>query len=276
MVHRWSCNECGHTVWTGSKAAIRRSIHSHLFEHYQSNLYREEFQTGWNCPRCSASEIQHDVDDAVASFKQHLFEHAEDRIQSGTHVASDLSGTGNVLVLSGPDAPGADNARIHFGAPCDIVILVTTNVVDRLRLLDDRFNEWPNRTIAITPTNQPLAGMTDVDLRDVAVEVVKLNTGLALPTLGETISRVVEEHNDPNVRLSVSFSVLSQIVADNDLEQVFRFLHLLTSRLEGAGTLSHFYYNPKTTSGPTVNLLSELFDLRIEAKPDRFVLADTP
>ena len=274
MVYRWACDRCEFTVWSRSVESIRGAVEGHLVDHAREALYKDGFRAGWNCPRCQASGIHHDADDAVGEFKRHLFEHVEHRVQPRTHVAADLSGTGNVLVLSQPSSDGADNARVHFTAPCDVVLLLTTNPAERLQLLEDRLDEWPRRTIVLTTNDRPLDGTEALDLRSVPLEVVKLDTGLGLAGLGETISRVVAEHNDPAVTLSVSFEGLSDLLAKYDLEHVFRFLHLLTARLERADALGHFYFNPDTTSGPTVNLLSELFDLRIEADGNRFVRMD--
>ena len=271
MVYRWVCDRCEFTVWSGSRESIRRSVEDHLVDHDREALYRDGVHAGWNCPRCQASGMHHDAEHAVGEFKRHLFEHVEDRLQPKTHVAAGLSGTGNVLVCSPPDSAGADNARIHFSAPCDIVLLVTTNVAERLRLLEDRLEEWPERTIVLTTNERPLEGTETLDLRRAPLEVVKLDSGLGLAGLGETVSRVIAEHNDQSVTLSVSFEILSDLIATSDLEQVFRFLHLLTARLERADALGHFYLNPDSRSGPTVNLLSELFDLRIEADGNRFV-----
>lgn len=274
MVYRWACDRCEFTVWSGSMESIRRSVEGHLVDHDREALYRDGLRAGWNCPRCQASGMSHDVDDAVGEFKRHLFEHVEHRLQPRTHVAADLSGTGSVLVLSPSNSDGADNARVHFSAPCDVVLLVTTNPAERLHLLEDRLSEWPRRTIVLTTNDRPLDGTEELDLRSVPLEIVKLDAGLGIAGLGETISRVVAEHNDPTVTLSVSFEVVSDLITKRDLEQVFRFLHLLTARLERADALSHFYFDPDTTSGPTVNLLSELFDLRIEADGNRFVRMD--
>ncbi|ARS91597.1 hypothetical protein B1756_18960 [Natrarchaeobaculum aegyptiacum] len=271
MVYRWDCSRCGFTVWTGLEGAIRDAVQSHLLEHDGRALYRDGFRIGWACPHCSESALRHDEDTAVEAFGEHLFSHVEGRVRSGTHVAADLAGSGNVLLASPPNSAGMENALVHFAAPCDVVLLVTSDVAGRLRLLDQRLTSWPDRTIVLTTSDQPLAGVDDVDLSRVPLEIVKLEGGFSLPRLGETISRIIDEHDGPDVRFSVSFEVLSEIVDAFELETVFRFLHLLTRRLETADALGHFYFSPDVRSGPTLNLLGELFDLQLEAESDRFV-----
>ncbi|WP_049924954.1 DUF7504 family protein [Halopiger goleimassiliensis] len=271
MVFCWTCDRCRFTVWAAQRSIVRSTSESHLLEHYKESLYEEGFRFGWTCPHCETGSIRHDVDDAVGEFKRHLFEHERDRLRSGAHVADRIDGTGNVLVCTRPNSSDADNARLHMLAPCNVVLLVTTAVGDRLRALAERLSEWPARTIVLTTAERPLADVSDLDLSSVPLEIVKLDSSLSLSALGETISRVVAEHNGPNRKLSVGFDVLSEIIAKYELRQVFKFLHLLTARLESADALSHFYYDPDSNSGPTLNLIAELFDVRIEATNGRFV-----
>ncbi|WP_246084409.1 DUF7504 family protein [Salinadaptatus halalkaliphilus] len=257
-------------MWAESGAALRTGVQSHLLDHDRETLYKEGFKIGWNCPHCQASSLGHDVDEAVSQYERHLFEHVEDQIRSGVHVGNEIGGTGNVLVLSPPGTDGADDARIHFTAPADVALFVTTNVDDRLDTLATRLSEWPTRTIVLTTSERPLEGI-ESDLSDVSLEIVKLDSGLGLAGLGETISRVIDEHNDPGYKLSVGFEIVSEIVAKFDLERVFRFLHLLTSRIESADALGHYYWHPQQQTGPTLNLLGELFDLQLETTANRFV-----
>ncbi|APW98983.1 hypothetical protein CHINAEXTREME_14905 [Halobiforma lacisalsi AJ5] len=272
MVYRWDCRQCEFTVWSPSEGTTRDAVSSHLLEHNRRSLYREGYQIGWNCPRCGAATLKHDKDEAVGAFKRHLYEHVEGRVQSGTHVASEVDGTGNTLVLASPDSTGANNARVHFFAPYDVAILVTTAVADRLRLLEAHQSSWPDRTIVLTTKRQPLSSADDLDLRDVPLEIVQLDPGIGLDGIGETISRVIAEHNSPETTISLSFEILSELLVKSKLETLFKFLHLLTSRVDSADAFSHFYCDPETKSGPTINLLSEVFDLRISATDDRLVL----
>ncbi|WP_449289234.1 DUF7504 family protein [Natrarchaeobius oligotrophus] len=177
-----------------------------------------------------------------------------------------------MLVLAPSESDGADAARGHFHTGTDVAIIVTTNVVSRLRVLETKLESWPSRTIVLTTKDEPLANLDGLDVSSVSLEIVQLDRGLGLAGLGETISRVIAEHEGPETKISVEVDVLSDLIDKFELERVFRFLHLLTSRIENANALSHFYCNPETKSGPTINLISELFDLRINASNERFVL----
>ncbi len=270
MVHRWRCRHCDYTVWSASEEAAVNAVKSHLLEHYRSNVAKQNFQLRWSCPYCNQTG-QHDAEEAgLQAFERHLFEHVSPLMEAGVHVADEIGGTGSTLVLAPPGSPGANNARVHFHSVGDVVIFVTTNVEARLRLLQEQFASWPAWTVVITTKDNPLEGLDDIDLSNVPLEVVKLDKGLGLARLGQTISKVVEEQNTPNEKISVEFDILPEIVSTFELQQLFQFLHLLTSRLDRVGALSHYYFDPKSKSKPTMNLLEELFDLTIRTDEATF------
>lgn len=270
MVHRWRCRHCSYTAWAGSKSATTDAVQSHIFAHHRSQIAREQTQFRWRCPYCDASGQNTDKERGIRSFKRHLFEHVEPLFESGVHVGDDVGGTGSVLVLAPPESDGADRARVHLHSPCDVVVFVTTNPARRLRLLDDHLQAWPAWTVVLTTTSDPFAGLEGIDVEHIPLEIVKLDKALSLQGLGQTISSVVAEQEKADGKLSVEFDVLSEIVQKSDVQTVFKFLHLLTSRLDDADALSQFYADPTAQSESTMNVLRELFDLTIDATGDAF------
>lgn len=271
MDYSWSCPQCTFAVWSSTEEAAREEIRSHLVDHNRGSLYREEYRIGWDCPYCGANALEHSEEEAVWSFKRHLFDHVEQPLRSGTSVTDAVELSGNALVEASPDGAGADNARLRFVDAADVTILVTPTAGDRLRSMADSGSSWPDRTIVVTAKQQPLSSVGDLDLQDVPIEVVQLDPDIELIGFGETISRVIAEHNAPKTDVFVTFDILPELLAEGDLETLFKFLHLLTARIENAGAFSHFYC-PSETTGPAMNLLSELFDRRISATDDRLVL----
>ncbi|MFC6719493.1 hypothetical protein ACFQGT_14110 [Natrialbaceae archaeon GCM10025810] len=272
MVHTWRCWRCEYAVWSASESVTIESGRSHLLAHHRGNLSSEGFRIRWHCPYCERARVSHGRDEAVDAFASHLFDHGDHRLRSGAHVADEFDRTGNVLVLSPLEGAGADNARVHFLSSSDVAIVVTTRVAERVRLVNRRLADRPSQTIVLTTKAEPLEGLAGADVSGTDLELVQLSKRLGLGGIGETISRVVAEHESPEATLSVEFDILPELIAKCDLETVFRFLHLLTSRLEGAGALAHYYCNPERRSQPTINLLSELFDATIRARDDRFEL----
>lgn len=274
MVYNWRCHTCDFAVWAGSESAAVDGVQSHLLEHHRGGLRKESFQVGWQCPYCSEQQLRHDQEAAVEAYKRHLFDHVDDRLRSGVHVADHVGRTGNVLVLADPDSTGADNARVHFLAICDVAIVVTSDVADRLELLSSQRSTWPSRTIVLTTNEDPLADLEEMDFSDVPLEIVQLSRSMGLAEIGETVSRVVAEHDVPGRTLSVQFDVLSELIDVCELKDLFQFLHLLTARLESTDAVGHYYCNPATNSKPTINLLAELFDATVRAEGNQFFLED--
>lgn len=272
MVHTWRCWRCEYAVWSPSESVAVESARSHLLSHHRGNVSSEGFRVRWHCPYCERARMSHGREEAVDAFAQHLFDHGEGRLRAGAHVADHVDRTGNVLVLSPLESAGADNARVHFLSTADIAIVVTTHVAERVRLVSRRLSDRPTRTIVLTTKDDPLEGLEAADVADAEVEIVQLSKRLGLGGIGETISRVVAEYEGPGVDLSVEFDILPELIAKCELETVFHFLHLLTSRFERADALAHYYLNPEHRSKPTINLLGELFDATIRARDDRFVL----
>ncbi len=271
MVHRWRCRHCDYTVWSARREATASTIKSHIIEHHQSQLSDDGIQRQWSCPYCDATGQHHERDRCVEVFQDHLFEHVSPLLESGKHVADDINGTGSVLVLGAAESAGANNARIHFLSPGDIVVIVTTNPAQRLRLLNDELNNWPASTVIITTTDDPLAGVEDIDFSDIPLEIVKLDKKLGLGGLGETISRVIQEYENAQGKLSVEVDILEEIIQMFDIEMVFKFLHALTGRLKQANALSHYYVNPSPRDESTLNILKQVFDLRITVSGSTFV-----
>jgi hypothetical protein len=276
MVNRWRCRHCEFTVWSASGEETVSSVKSHIMEHHTGQLTDDGFQIHWNCPYCEEGGDHHDEEQGIQTFQNHLFEHVQPLMESDTHVADEISGTGDVLVLGALESTGADNARIHFLAPADIAIFVTSNPARRLRLLHEEMQQWPSATVVITTNDKPLEGLEDLDFTNVPIEVVKLDKRLGLGGLGETISRVVEEHESTKRKLSVEFDILAEIISTFNLEEVFKFLHALTARLERANALSHYYFDPQSRSESTINVLDQIFDVRITANGNTFVTEPRP
>ncbi|MFP8954960.1 hypothetical protein ACLI4Z_18680 [Natrialbaceae archaeon A-arb3/5] len=272
MTYNWRCRHCDFVVWSERSKTVQRSIQDHLLDHHRQRLTANGFQVNWNCPYCDEYGSDHDEAAAKDAFATHLGTHMRRSVRTGTHVADEVDGLGNVLVLTPPESTGASSARSHFLTRGDIAIVITASVTTRLQLIEARLGAWPEHTIVVTTKHDPLADIGDVELSAPSLEVVQLDKGLGLSGIGETISRIIAEHNGPETTFSVAFDILTEIIHTFELEQVFRFIHLLNSRFDSAEALSHYYCNPESNSGPTLNVLRELFDLRITATSDRLVL----
>ena len=270
MVHRWRCRHCQYTVWSASRQSTVTDVGTHMLSHHRNRISDDELQISWSCPYCETTGRETDRDDGIQAFKRHLFDHVEPLLESGVHVAEDINGSGSVAVLGPLESDGVNNARVHFHSPCDIVVFVTTDPVERLRLLDRTLQSWPAWTVVITTKEEPLAGLTDIDPAVIPLEVVSLQKSLGLRDLGETISSVVAQQEAAAGKLSVEFDILPEIIETFDLQTVFKFLHTLDARLREASALSHYYVDPRAQSESTVNVVGEVFDMRLDATGETF------
>lgn len=272
MVYRWRCPHCEFTMWTTDPRTDIEAVGSHLQTHHQNLLSKKDFWVGWNCPYCDQTRMSRNETQAVQQFHEHLFNHVEPQLDSEVHVMDEIDGTGNVMIQNGPQSANTDNARIHFLAPGDLVVFVTATPADRLRLLNN-FSEWPAKTIVVTTNENPLEGVDTPDSTDRSIKVVQIDSSLSLTKLGETLVQVVREQHSVQNKISVEFDILTEIINKYDLQTVFEFIHLLINLFEMFDVIAHYYVDCSRASMPTINVLSELFDMVIQA-PDNRLISD--
>lgn len=270
MVYRWECRHCDWVTWTASRHGTLEEGKSHLVSHHQSEISRSSFGVEWNCPYCDQSGRTQDASDGVERFRNHLFGHAESLVESDKHVAEDIDGTGSILVLSALEATGAENARKHFLSAGDVVIFVTPRPAERIRLVVDELGDLPSKIVVVTTVEDPFEDLSR-DPSKLPVEAVQIGGTNDLATLGQKISKILGEYETTAGKISFEFDVLSDLVRTFDLQQVFEFLHVLIARLEDARALSHFYASPRRQSEATVNVLTQLFDLKLTTNENVFV-----
>jgi len=271
MVHRWRCRDCGWTTWSASQERTEREVNSHIVSRYGDRISKGSFGVEWTCAYCDEEVQTHDASEGFERYRDHLFSHNESLLESDVHVADDINGTGSILVLSELEGTGADNAQKHFLSPGDILLFVTTRPQRRIRFVQDELEELPSSMVVITSREDPLDGLAGGDPLSLPVEVVRPDGTVGLSTPGQTISRVVDRHEQMRGKISFEFDILSELITTFDLQQVFKFLHVLTARLEDANALSHFYANPDAWAESSINILDEVFDMRLTAEEAVFM-----
>lgn len=264
MVYRWQCQHCQFSAWATASDHAAGAVKSHLLSHNTDRFRQQDFSYGWVCPYCGTESYEHDREAAADEFKQHLFDHTRSQFRSDVHLADDIDRTGSILIQNPTDSTGADAARIHLLTPASICVFVTTEPQKRLELIRDKFSQWPALTIIITTNSQPLSGIEGIDFDARPIEVVQVSQQLGLSALGETVSRVLSEH-DSDGKISLEFDILPSVITNYDVQDVFRFLQGFTSRCERSDVLSHYYMDPATQSDSVMNVLETLFDMRITA-----------
>lgn len=242
-----------------------------MLGHNRDQVTEEAYHIAWTCPYCDRTGQSHDGSGGLDSFGEHLFGHVDALVESSVHIADDFERTGSVLVQTSLDSASANDARIHFLAPCDIVVFVTPTPAARIRLAQRELSELPAWIVVLTTHENPLEGFSEEELSVLPLEIVQLDKQLGLAGLGETASRVLAEQEKMDGAISFEFDILAELLDKFSLQDVFKFIHVLNSRLDDADALSHYYIPPSSKYDGSMNVLSQVFDLRIRATDDVFV-----
>jgi hypothetical protein len=192
-------------------------------------------------------------------------------IEAKAHIASSIGRSGNVLVNAPVESAAADNARVHFLTGSDLAIVITTHPKARIRLLADRLEEWPDRTVVVTTKHRPLDGGLGVDLSSAPLELVELDRRLGPQDLGETVSRIIDAHHTPKETVSVEFDILSDIVQSFELRRTYDFVTMLSRRLGDVGALAHFYAAESPQLSSAFNVLDGTIDLKLNVESQVFI-----
>lgn len=271
MVHKWRCRHCGFTAWSDSYERLNETVGSHLFDHHAGRVTKADFRLQWNCPYCSATGKAHNDETVIDEFKQHLGDHATSAIEKNAHMATAIGSSGNVLIKAPTESAVSDNARVHFFSRSDLAIVVTKNPKERIRLLHERLDRWPERTVVMTTKRRPLDGPLGIDLSGVSIELVELDRRLGPSELGETISRVIDVNHTSEKTVSVEFDILFDIVRSFDLQTTYEFVSMLSRRLSEVGAIAHFYAAPRPQLSSALNVLDAKIDLKLDTESNVFV-----
>ncbi|MFA1609555.1 DUF7504 family protein [Halobellus rubicundus] len=128
------------------------------------------------------------------------------------------------------------------------------------------YDEWAE-VVDGGPANAALITTPDLADADDPAEALSVET-VASPSnltgVGVKFTPYLNEWNDPVVTVE-SLTVLLQYA---DPQIVYRFLHVLTSRLRAADACGQFFFDSTAQDDQTVELLKTLFDAVLEYEGD--------
>lgn len=128
----------------------------------------------------------------------------------------------------------------------------------------DRIDETPARlgVIGVGAAND------EDDSEPVSADGADVLTSVRNPDdvsdLGMTISLYLEDWATAETRTVLGFHSLTAMLGHVDLETVFKFLHVLTRRLDAIETSGRFYLDPVSVDEQTIETLRPVFDTVIE------------
>ena len=270
---RWECNQCDFIAWTDDDQEIEYVVKSHLLAHYQSNIRKSDFRTTWHCPFCQTEQTNYDKEEAIEKFKSHLYDHIDNSATDNTHIADQFSWNGNIQIKGPIEADKTGTVRTHFHAAADLAILVTANPAARIQLLYNELDEWPSRTVVLSTDGHPFDKTTELDFSGVSIELVELDPRLRPTDIGETISRVIDMHQTPEMTTSVEVSILDNMIESFSLNPSCEFVRMLSARMEDINGVFQLYVDPDTNPNvaTALNFLEDEIDFTISAKNGRIV-----
>jgi len=190
------------------------------------------------------------------------------------------------LLVSGPAMSGKHELLLDFlveGADLgDGSLFITTNdsASSIIADFDERIKGEPDNLRLVDCVSE----QQSVTERFPEERVEYVNSPGDMTGVGIGVSEQLRRFSESNVdRTRIGFDSLSTLLMYSDVETVFRFLHVLTGRVDDVSAVGLFTIDPTTHDAETVNTLKQLFDGVIElrngeAGPEvRFVgLPDTP
>lgn len=187
-----------------------------------------------------------------------------------------LGDASNVLVLA-PSLGGVADG------PC--FELLSTGDIDQTNVLLTTFTRTPDQCVAEWVDH---VGKRPADLSIVSVgERTRSAAAKSAPAERSTTPSLVETVPNPEdltglgIKLSeqlrawddtketvVCFDSLTALLQTVEMQTAFRFLHVLTGRLDVVGATAHYHLDPDAFDDKTVNTIKTLFDAAIEVDGD--------
>lgn len=181
---------------------------------------------------------------------------------------ADLANASNVLVLASDDAP-----CLELLADGD---LATTNVIltTYTKTPDNCIQDW------VSGVGQRPADMKIISVGDGTRSAAAASPAAAGPPtasfvetianpsdltgLGIKLSEQLRAWNGDGNDIALCFDSVTELLHAVDTQTAFRFLHVVTGRLDSVGAVAHYHLDPKAFDDQTVNTVKSLFDAAIE------------
>jgi len=151
-------------------------------------------------------------------------------------------------------------------------ITLTESPDDRLAVWRRHASGRPARTGFVNvgdPTRSVSAdsgGSIELPGRDMTIETV--SSPADLTGIGIKVSSFLSEWAEDGNSIVVCFHSLTTLLQYIDLQEAFRFLHVLTGRLEAVDAVAHYHMDPDAHDEREVNTLKALFDAVVEVDGD--------
>lgn len=174
----------------------------------------------------------------------------------------DIQDASNVLLL-GPSVDTSVDAGCKrlLSDPDTDALLVVSFMLPPEEWVDkwlDRVGDLPESVALVTTSDAFNRPGDHEDLPD-NVTVEYLSSPGDLTGIGMVISKYLERWHDNDQTIGLCFDSLTTLLQYAEPRSVYRFLHLITTRLSGADATAHFHLDPATQDEQTVSTISSTF-----------------
>ncbi len=183
---------------------------------------------------------------------------------------ADLAEVPSVLVL-GPSVEAAVDVgckRLLGGDDRPVLAVTFTHSPHEwVARWEERAGSLPPEVVVVTTSDSFSGPSADEDLPE-RVTVEYLSSPGDLTGLGMAISKYIEQWHDADRKTALCFDSLTTLLQYDEVHNVYRFLHLITTRLSGAGAHAHFHLDPATQDRKAISTLSSTFQAVAEYDAD--------
>lgn len=177
--------------------------------------------------------------------------------------------SGTSLLVTGPTQPARDRLLDVIAAGSaheESAIVVSTDISARavIEALRERGPLPPGRVGIVDCTDGPDGGAVE-DAR-----VAQLSTPADLTGISLEFAKLLDwlQQDGMGGRLRVGVVSVSTLLMYSELQTVFRFLHVFTSRIASAGMFGAFSIDPDMHDGQTYNTIRAIFDCEATVDSD--------
>jgi len=182
---------------------------------------------------------------------------------------------GTNILVSGPPLTGkrklAFDILAHGVSTDEGAVIVTTRDSSERVLADFRsqLTDPPAEDVGVVDCVTQHQGRSASDTSSVKYA----SSPVDMTGIGIKFSEFVEEfYSERNVKKNrIALDSLSTLLMYSDLQTVFRFMHVFTSRIEDASALGVHVIESTAHDTEAMNTLKQLFDGLVEVSPDRDV-----
>jgi hypothetical protein len=192
-----------------------------------------------------------------------------------TEVTEELVGARNILMLA--SSIGSQTTAIHQNllakdeiASENLLVLTFRSHERWVRRLNETFGDLPAQTVIITLNET--ARNAEIQAEDISVISMSPTD---LTGIGMAVSECITNWASDDAEMVVCFNSVTDFLQYADRSTMYRFLRVVTRRLNAVDGFAHFHMDPDAHDSKTVATLKSPFDAVVDVSTDGDVTVST-